>query len=303
MAHALELVLAKLADWLDAAVRMLPNLAVAIAVLVGFWLLARVLTRAFRGPLLRATESEELPLLTLRFARFAITMLGVVIALGVLRLQGTVSSILAGVGILGLAIGFAFQEVASNFIAGIVLAFRRPYRNGQVIKVGDFFGTIVRSNLQVTVGRTFDGLTVYLPNKDVVNNFVTNYMENGERRVDITVGVAYGDDLDVAEKTALEAIARVDERNSEREPEATFEGFGDSAIDLEVRFWIDPSKHNFLTARHQAIKAIKRAFDDAGISIPFPIRTLEVDSRLVKALARPNGQAPPRREPHASHDA
>jgi small-conductance mechanosensitive channel len=130
--------------------------------------------------------------------------------------------------------------------------------------------------MRSTVLRTPQGQIVRIPNKNVFENKLVNYSESGERRVDLEVGVSYGEDLEHVRKVAIAAIETVAERQAEREIELVYTGFGGSSIDFVVRFWIDFSRQiEFLTARDRAIVAIHQAFNAEGISIPFPIRTLD----------------------------
>lgn len=116
-------------------------------------------------------------------------------ALIVLGLSKTVTTLLAGVGILGLALGFAFQDIAENFIAGVLMAFRRPIYIGDLIESNDFVGTVEEINLRTTVIRTADGKHVLIPNSEVLQNSIVNFSRSSELRVDLACGVSYGDDL------------------------------------------------------------------------------------------------------------
>jgi small conductance mechanosensitive channel len=275
--HLLGLLIDKLRGWVEAAVQMLPNLIAALVILLLFAVASRLVsTLVLRAGRRSRLESELVGLLA-STARVATLAVGVFVALGVLQLEKTVTSLLAGVGVIGLALGFAFQDIAANFMAGIIMALRRPFREGQLVETHGVMGFVKRVTLRATVVRNFEGQDVIIPNKDVLQNPIVNYEQSGERRVDVDVGVSYDDDLEKAKAVAVEAVEAVPERDGEREVSLVYNGFGSSSIDFTVRFWLaDPS--TFLVARSNAVMAIKKAFDENGITIPFPIRTLDVPS-------------------------
>jgi small conductance mechanosensitive channel len=280
---------AKLAGWLEAAVLLLPNFLVAVLIVVAFWLAAKLVRKVLRSLLRKTPAPRQIRGLLVNVVAVAVLVTGLFIALGVLELDKTVTSLLAGAGIIGLALGFAFQDMAANFMAGVYLAFARPIRVGDIIETNDFFGTVERIDLRSMRLRRPEGQVVLLPNKMVFENPLINYNDQTLRRVDLPVGVAYGDDLERAAEAARTAIEEVEGRDAGRPVELFYTEFGDSSINLVVRFWIPFSRQSeYLAARSEAIVRIKRAFDEAGITIPFPIRTLDFGvvggERLAEAL-------------------
>lgn len=276
--HLLDLLVGKVEAWIEGAVQMLPNFVAAVLIVLFFSFAARLGARLVRRAGNRARVESELVGLMASTARVGILAAGLFVALGVLQLDKTVSSLLAGVGVLGLALGFAFQDIAANFMAGVIMALRSPFTEGDLIETGDYQGTVQRVTLRSTVVRNFTGQDVIIPNKDVLQNPIVNYVHSGERRVDIDLGVSYDDDLEKAKRIAVEAVEGVPERDPDREVSLVYNAFGASSIDFTVRFWL-ADLSTFLTARSKAIVAIKGAFDANGISIPFPIRTLDIPER------------------------
>jgi small conductance mechanosensitive channel len=241
-----------------------------------FWVAASLVRNVLGRALQHTPMHAPIRGLIVNVAGIAVMIAGFFIALGVLGLDKMVTSLLAGVGIVGLALGFAFQDIASNFMAGIILSFRHPFRVGHIIETNGFFGPVESMSLRNTHLRQLSGQTVRIPNKDVLGSPLVNYSEVGERRVELTVGVSYGDDLEQVRRVALTAIEALPMRLAERPTELFFQQFGDSSIDFQVRFWIRYTREpDFLGARSEAVMAIKRAFDQEGITIPFPIRTLD----------------------------
>lgn len=290
----------KLTLWGRAFILGLPNFLLAILTVVAFWLLARGARNVVRRLLHRVSHSEQVTYLLAQMVYIAVLTAGTFIALGILGLQKTVASLLAGAGIIGLALGFAFQDIAANLMAGVYLSVRRPFRRGHLIKAQDYFGTIVEVNLRWTELLTQQGQLVLIPNKQVFENPIMNYTVQGTRRVDITLGVSYGDDLEKAKRVAMEAVAAVPGRLPDREVELFYEEFADSAVNFIVRFWIPFQKQKeYLEARSEAIIRIKKAFDAAGILIPFPTRTLDFAAKgsetLTEVLEEVGAAGAPRR--------
>jgi small conductance mechanosensitive channel len=188
----------------------------------------------------------------------------------------TSSNSLAGAGIAGLALAFAFQDIAANFVAGIVMSFTRPIELGDLVKVKDYFGKVKEIRMRDCIIQTFQGEIVFIPNKDIFQNPIENYSKYKKRRMDLSIGVSYGDDLTLVKQTALDAVASVDLRSAEDPIEVYFEEFADSSINLSLRIWLNATEQPvYLEARSQAIMLIKEAFDQNQISIPYPIRTLD----------------------------
>jgi len=284
---AWDLLLAKFTGWGRSFVLLVPNLLVAILVLIGFWLAAKLVKNVLQRVLRRVSHSEQVNRLLAHAVFLGLLAAGLFVALGILGLQKTVASLLAGAGIIGLALGFAFQDIAANFMAGIYLSVQRPFRPGHIIETKDYFGVVKRIHLRWTEVRTQQGQVVLIPNKQVFENPIMNYSKTGERRVDLRLGVSYGDDLEKARQVAIEACEGVSTKLPDRPVEFFYEEFGESSIDFVVRFWIAFARQpDFLAAQSEAIERIKRSFDENGITIPFPVRTLDFAVRGGEGLPR-----------------
>ncbi|MEM9999217.1 MAG: mechanosensitive ion channel family protein, partial [Bacteroidota bacterium] len=196
--------------------------------------------------------------------------------LGLIGLDRAVTTLLAGAGVLGLALGFAFQDIAANFIAGVLIAVRSPFDLGDLVQTNGHTGTISDINLRATHVRTFQGQEVIIPNSQVYQNPLVNYTHVGSRRIDLGCGVGYGDNLQYAEDVAKEALSAVSTRDADRDVTLFWTEFGDSSINFVASYWVDfQGQADFLTAQSEGIKRLKTAFDDSGVTIPFPIRTLD----------------------------
>jgi small-conductance mechanosensitive channel len=275
-----NLITEKLEAWMNSAIEMLPNLAAAVLVLVAFYFIASIIKKYAGKVLHKVTNNKTIVGLAQTVLGVTVLGAGLFIALGILNLDGTVTSLLAGAGIIGLALGFAFQDIAANFISGILLSIRHPFGIGDIIDSNGYYGTVQKLNLRNTVIKTPQGQIVYIPNKEVYENPFTNYTKNRERRIDLQCGVSYGDDLEKARKITLEAIKSLDHINKDKGVEFYYEEFGGSSINYVVRFWVDFSANpDFWSPRSEAIMAIKKAYDENDIMIPFPIRTLDFGIR------------------------
>lgn len=266
----------KLEIWIKSLAAGLPNFFLALLVFAGFWFAGKISRRASKEILHRLTNNDSLARLLSGIIHVVVVTFGFFIALGIMELDKTVTSLLAGAGVVGLAIGFAFQEIASNFIAGILIAFRRPFRVHDIVRVNDHEGRITDIDLRTTRVSTYDGLEVIVPNKDMFTNAVTNLTATPQRRVDLEVGVSYGENLREVRELVLKVLENVSDRYQEKKPEVFFTAFGDSSINFVARVWINKSDPiSFHTARNEMVILIKEAFDQNDIMIPFPIRTLD----------------------------
>lgn len=267
----------KIGSWLAGAIQALPNLIVAVIIVVLFVFIARFGRDWTYRLLSRVSEYRAVNRLLSTLAYATLLVLGATIALTVLNLGTAVASILGAAGILGLAIGFAAQNTVENLIAGVLISVRRPIREGDLVEAHDVFGKVEEINLRATVLRTPTGQLVYVPNGEVFRAKLINYSKLGQRRVDLACGVSYADDLETVRRVAIEAIEGVPQRIQGKEVEFYYEEFGGSSINFVVRFWIEFSNRHaqYKQAQTAAIVALKRAFDENGISIPFPIRTLD----------------------------
>jgi len=273
---AYNLVKNKIEGWLEGLVAMLPNLAVAILIIIAFYFVARLVSKGVAKMLPNVSKNHSLNHLITNVVYITILVLGTFVALEVLELEKTVTSLLAGVGVIGLALGFAFQDTAANFVSGIIMAVRSPIKIGDIIESGDIMGVVQKINLRATEVHTFQGVLVVIPNRDVFQNPLYNYTHSGKRRVDLECGISYGDDLEKVKEVSVSAIEKAEGIDKERGVTFFFNGFGDSSINFVVRAWAkDIQQAGFLAVQSNMIIALKKAFDENDIMIPFPIRTLD----------------------------
>ena len=239
----------------------------AIILLIAGYIVAGVAERwAYAGLGKFRGFDETLRKFFSKAARYAILILVGITVLAQFGVQ--TASIIAALGAAGLAIGLALQGTLQNIAAGIMLLVLKPFRVGEYVEAGDVAGTIEEIGLFATQVKRIDGLFVLAPNSELWNTPVTNYTRNPLRRYDLTIGIGYGDDIDLAQET-LAGLAEGDARVLEDPAPATFViELGDSAVGITLRYWT--ATPDWWQTRIDLTKAAKQAFDQKGISIPFP---------------------------------
>lgn len=203
---------------------------------------------------------------------YVAVVVGLYFALTVLRLQ--VGPLIGALGLAGLAIAFAFQDILENFIAGLLMLMRRPIKVGDEMESSGYKGDVNDMTLRAVAIDTFDGDRVYIPNSMVWKNPLVNFTETPLRRTTLVVGVAYRTDLDRAQRVLQEAIDNVPGVVIPPPATVEFVEFNNSSIDFYVRYWHASDRPSLWAVRDRAGRAMKRALDAAGIEIPFPQRTL-----------------------------
>jgi len=258
----LQAVTTKLMSWVQDGLLILPNLVIALLVLAVCWASARVVSAIVQRVVSRLGSNRDAVRL-LGFLAYATLLAGgVFVALGVLHLDKTVTSLLTGVGILGLTLGFALQDVASNLMAGLLIELHHPFRINDVIETNNFIGRVSCNALRDTEIDQLDGQVVVVPNKEIFNKPVVNHSSASRRRVDFEIKVPPDVDLDEALHLAQDAVASIDRRDHRQEIELFFKSVEDTGTTLLVRFWIDSAEEiEYLRARSSGIQRVKRSFD------------------------------------------
>ncbi len=267
----------------DGLLRALPRLGIAVVALAIAWGAKVVLVKVLE-PRLAAYRTPSFGKVFSRIIGW--TAFGVIAVLGLTVLFPSIQPVdlLAGLGIFSIAIGFAFQDILSNLLAGLLLLIRQPFTGGDQIQVGDHVGTVQEINVRETVLKRFDGQEVIIPNADVYQSAIRVQTAYELARIDLPVGFGYDDDVDTALEVALEAARGVDGVLDDPAPQAYLTGFGGSSMDFDLRVWAAPSQAERRRIQHELVRAIKYAYDEHGIDIPFPIRTLDIAASTREAL-------------------
>jgi small conductance mechanosensitive channel len=262
-----DLLVEKLATWLRDAVLLLPNLTVAVIAMVLFWLAARATRNLLERLLGRVSHISQINALLSQTFFVVVVVVGLFTSLGILGLDRAVTSLLAGAGIVGLALSLAFQGVAANLVAGIYLSIERPFQIGDLVATNGILGTVERINLLWTELRMQQGQIAQLPNKKIFEDAITNYTVSDRRRLEIELRVAYGADLARAKQLAVAALEDLAERKGE--PVALVQEPGDSAIKLVATVWLATTgEAEYQAARSAAVERLHVAFAEAGMPLP-----------------------------------
>lgn len=281
--------LGKLFRWLEGVVEMLPNTVVAVLLLLLFWLASLVIGSVAKRTLTRMNADPAASRLMVTLIRLLVFGAGLFVALGLLGLDKALGSLLAGAGIVGLALGFAFQDLAANLISGVALAINRehPFQAGDLVDTNGYLGVIEHVDLRSTTMLTLDGKSVIIPNKQVYQSTLVNLTASKKRRVELHVNVDYTANLSQVVDVTLAALETVDPRRKDLPARVYFQRFAESSIEVLCWFWIDFRKQeDLLRAQHDGIMAIQRAFARSGIDLPFPIRTLDVRDKTGLAIRK-----------------
>jgi small-conductance mechanosensitive channel len=242
-----------------------------VGLLIASWA-ARATVKALK---LRKVD-DELIVLFRMIVRWGIVILAFYFAAETLA-PGQLTAFIAGLGIAAFTVGFALQDVAKNFFAGILLLLQQPFEIGDTIEVAGYTGNVLNITLRSTEMRTSDGRFVSIPNADVFVSPIVNFTQAPRRRVELAIGVAYDSDLDQVSRTAIAAIQDIPGLLDDPTPSVTFNNFGDSAIGFSLFYWLDMAEIGFGDGQTLGIKAVKQAFEIAGIEMPYPTQTILMD--------------------------
>ena len=277
--QAAGLIYTEIATWGRTAVRYVPRLALAILLLMLFTFLARWISRLVVRGFDRFSDNHSVINLTGAVVRVMVVAVGLFIALSILNLDKAVTSLLAGAGVVALAVGFAFQDLTANFISGTMIALTRPIQVGDMVDTNGFTGTVLDIKLRSIVLDNGQGQTIEIPSKDVFQKAVTNYSRTGERRLEVSYGISYLDDLAKAQQLAVRAVRALPFVQTDKPVEVYYRAFTLDNVQGYVWFWIDQSKTTPPSATSEVIKAIKTAFDQNDILMMFPPHTLDLKKR------------------------
>jgi small-conductance mechanosensitive channel len=266
-----------------------PLLMVSLIVLLLTWFLSRGVAALARRSLRHRIPSPLLLRLVARALSIPVILIGLYIVLQVAGLTRLALTVLGGTGLIGIVLGLAFREIAENSLASILLSIRNPFKAGDSIEVGGYQGIVQNMNMRTTVLLTFDGNHVQIPNALVFKNIITNFSTNPNRRGEFKVGIGYDDAVLEAQSVIVQALRAHPAVLNDPEPVALVDELGAATVTLLVQFWVDGHAYSIIKVRSALMRQVKRALQDAGISMPdesreiifpqgVPIRQLESES-------------------------
>src|SRR5690554_125703 len=236
-----ETIKLSLQQYYEEFLRILPRIALAILVIILGVLLAQMLTSFYKRRFQQKSEDPLMSKFLAQAVKVILIIITIMLALRVAGLDDIATGLLTAVGGGAIILGFAFQDIGKNFLAGIILAFIRPFNINDTIKVDDIFGKVKELSFRYSHIKTFDGRDIYIPNSDVLTKPVENYTADGFYRVDFTVGLGYEDDIDAAKKIIQDVLDNNKEivRDGEHENFVIEDELAASTVNLKVFFWVD----------------------------------------------------------------
>jgi len=287
--------------FVDAFYASLPRLAVAVVVLVFFWLVARairsVIQRVTPGP-----TDAPIGIVLGRIATAFLLLLGVLVGLVVVFPTFTITGLVGALGIGGLALGFAFQDTFSNLLAGVLILLRQPFRVGDEIVSGDYVGSVESIETRATFIRTYDGRRVIIPNSQIYSEPVQVITAYDMVRSEYDVGIGYGDSVEEAKRIARDVLDGVEGILKEPAPDILVWDLAASTVNLRLRWWTDGHRRSVVATHDRVLQRIAEAMAAGGIDLPFPTQvvlfhdqTEETDGdRTRQREGWPAGTNPPR---------
>jgi len=263
----------RLREMVAGFIDLLPNLAIAIVILVLTWFLARFAVNIADRVTAHTKMRESLKQLVETLVRLAIWVVGIMSAATVVMPGLTPGSLFAGLGIGAVAIGFAFQDIFENFLAGVLIMLREKMHINDIIEVEGIRGRVERINLRETYIRQLTGELTMLPNSMLFKNPVQILTDLTHRRDEIVVGVAYDTDLAQAMAVIRSAFAGLEHVATDKPIGIYAREFNASSIDFLVQWWTEAQPRDMRETRTEVLLAIKAKLDEAGIEIPFPYLT------------------------------
>jgi len=253
--------------FINKALAFLPDLLVAIAILIAFWIFYRV-SRKPIGLILHGAGFHEnlIRLLVNNLYKYVLMFFSIVMAGG--QIGFNIGAMLAGFGVAGIAIGFAAQDSLANSISGFLIFWDKPFEVGDWITVAALYGQVSGITLRSTRIRTPNNTYVVIPNRKVIENELVNHSKHGHTRVEIPVGIAYKENIPDARRVILTKMEDIKYIVKEPAPDVVVTQLGSSSVDMLVRVWIEDAK-NEKPVFYDVMETCKLALDEADIQIPY----------------------------------
>ncbi|NJO78551.1 MAG: mechanosensitive ion channel family protein [Cyanobacteria bacterium RM1_2_2] len=274
MEELMQTINQSLLNLVSKAIEILPGLLFASVILVLTRYSAVLVRKIVRASTGRLVKSISLQLLFEQVASVGVWVAGVLIACTLVFPSLRLGDIIGLLGLSSVAVGFAFQDIFKNFLAGILLLLNEPFRVNDQIIVNDYEGTVESITIRSTQIRTYFDERIVIPNAIVFTSPVHVLTHYASRRTDLKIGLAYDTPLPIAREVLLEAVLNVEGVLSKPAAEVDLIGFGDSSIDFLVHYWTLPQKIQVRRTLSQVVIALKQACDQEGFNIPYPIRTV-----------------------------
>ena len=261
-----------------------PRVGVAIVIVLFGWVLSRGVRWVLRRILRRSDQTPSFVTVMSKVGGWIVLLVAILGAITATFPSVKPVDLLAGLGFLSVAVGFAFQDILENTMSGILLLFRQPFESGDQIEVQEQTGTVEAITIRETRIKTFDGQLVVIPNRDVYKSVIRVQTHYEDRRIDFAVGIAYENDAARACEITARMLATVEGVASTPPPEALVNQLGVSTVNIEARFWCSPRQHDGRLILDRAIKAVKVGLGEAEIEMPADIIVLQATPSFRAAL-------------------
>ena len=252
----------------------LPGLALGVVVMLVFILLAPYVAKVLVKPLTRTTTSPLLRSVIQRSISLVLILLGIYLFLFLAGLTGFAIAVVSGTGVVGLILGFAFRDIAENFISSLLLTIQRPFKIGDIVQVNDFTGIVQKVTARATTLVDFDGNHIQIPNATIYKGVIKNLTANPLMRGQFIVGVGYDADIQHAQQMARQITMGQENVLRDPEPQILIDELGSSTYNLKVYFWVDVEKTSVVKMSSVLMRNITLAFLEAGISMPDDAREI-----------------------------
>lgn len=261
-------------------ISQVPNIILAILIIIIGFLISRFISRLFRKTIARRTQDVLMTNFLTKTLRLGLILFAIMFALKVAGLQGIATGLLTAAGASAVIIGFAFRDIGENFISGVILSFSRPFDVNDTVKVDDIFGKVKALEFRYTKLKTFDGRDVYIPNSDIIKKAVYNYTEDGYYRLDFNVGIDYDDSIDLAKEVILKAVVDTPGviHTDDHACFVTVDSLGVSTVNLKVLFWTKTM--DYMRGAHEIksdiVKHVKNTIIENGLNMPADITEIKL---------------------------
>ena len=265
----------KMRGYLTDTVALLPLIGVALLILLLAWYLAKWIS-SLNFPYKRIGLNPLLQTFIRQAVRLLIFLIGLLLALDVLGATPFVTAILGTAGVAGVALGFAFRDIVENYLAGILMSARQPFKRGDLINIAGNEGKVIRMTTRELVLMTRDGNHLRIPNATVFTSELINYSRNPRRRFMFLVGVDVAEDLNQVQKLGVNTLRAIKGVLDDPPPQAFVQELGDFSVIVQFTGWVDQREAEFMKVKSQAIRVLKESFDAAGVLMPEPITNVRL---------------------------
>lgn len=277
-------------SYIESLIVNFPKLVIGIVVFSILYIIANRTRQLLQKNLVKRMDDPLLAQFLGQVAKITIVLIGIMFFLKIVGLGDIAAGLITGASVSAIVIGFAFKDIGENFLAGIMLAFNRPFRIGDTVELDGLKGKVVSLAMRTTQIKSFDGKDIYIPNANVIKNPVINYTIDGFIRQDFVIGLDYGSDVNKASEIIRNELEKVEGiLKGDKAPSIFISNLGTSTLDVTIQYWLDTFNSNFsgTTIKTNAINNCLKALEDASFYLPGEILELKnYSDNLIKTMAK-----------------